>query len=590
MGRTQRTGLRASLAGSAMLLCAAQPIHGQTIETVDAAPPEAPLPLTIKAEPVPKDYGPPPEPKPLVFADPKSRKQWKKDRRSDTQLCYAIPSRLPTPNENALKACDRLLGSALDEDDPWDLRAGWLQRRAIYLIALKDFDQALADLDASDAIGKARSDMLFDGGVAIGNGMLRAIALGRSDKKQEAYAELDRIGTVRPHAATLNGAIERIRYHFSKDIDQMLADNAAKVKWQPDVMRMLVPLYIWRGNLEAASRFVEDVSLIDPKPQSGWAMYGLGGFGDDVQKRIELDMQRAYIWSGLGQADRGKSIIAEARAEVVEFVGTEPVATKGEKVSKSKLRAYEARKTKGAALSNLIDRWEKAVALRADALVKPAEELSERDETALGVGTVAGIDIMRRLQFKGAEEAEAVSKLIKNLDEAIANDLFKIDNADLARIIPEAEYLKDVPNFGWGGSNLLFGNGKGYSQAKEKGTDISTVRFGTFSGTAPMAEELALLAAAAYTEKDGKDSFILLARRSVKRSQTISYGWYGGGTTYDAGYETQLRLVMLDSANLPPEWQGKKARLITVKEVQSELKPRYDRLEAQKAAAKAARQ
>jgi tetratricopeptide (TPR) repeat protein len=493
-------------------------------------------------------------------------------------------------NAARLTACDRLLGIDLDEDDPWDRRAAVLQRRAAFLIALKDYDQALADLDAADAIGKTRNDALFDSGIAIGNGMLRAIALGRTDKVEAANAELDRVGAMRPHAAALGAAIDRIRFHFSKDIDQMLARNSAKVRWQPDIMRMLVPLYIWRGDLESASKYADEVSLIDPKPQSGWIMSGVGGLGGDVQKKIELDMQRAYIWSGLGQTEKGKALTAEARADIAEFVGSPPVPEKGGKVRKSEQRDYDARKAKGTQLEDLVGRWEKAITLRADALVKPAEELSERDSTALGVGTVAAIDIMRKLKFKGTEEGEAVSKLIKDLDTAIANDLFKIDNADLSKLIPEAEYLNDIPNFGWGGTQWLFGNGKGYSQAKEKGTDISTVRFGTFSGSAPTAEELALLAAAQYTEKEGKDSFILLARRAIKRTQTISYGYYGGGgTTYDAGYESQLRLVMLDSAAIPAEWQSKKARLITVKEVRDALKPRYDAFEARKAAAKAAR-
>jgi len=566
-------------------------------DVVDAAPPAPPPPAPAMAlppslapvEPEPKDYGPPPEASIAPPTDPKLRKQWKKDRRAAMVGCYALPSRLPAPNQKALEACDKLLAMQADDDDVWDRRAGLLQRRAIFLIALNDLDQAIADLAASDAIGAAKADPLFDSGVAIGNGMLRAVALGRSEQLDAAYAELDRISAVRPHASALNAAIDRVRFHFSKDIDAMLARNADKVRWQPDLMRLLVPLYIWRGNLEAASRFADEVSLIDPKPQSGWIMSGTGGLGSDVQKKIELDMQRAYIWSGLGQAEKGSGLIAEARADVAEFVGSEPVALKGEKVSKGKLRDYEARKAKGAQLSDLIGRWEKAITLRADALTKPAEELTERDSTALGVGTVAGIDIMRQLKFKGTEEGAEVAKLIKNLDEAIANDLFRIDNADLSRMLPEAEYLKDVPNFGWGGSQWLFGNGKGYSQAKEKGTDISTVRFGTFSGTGPTAEELALLAAAQYTENEGKDSFILLARRSIKRTQTISYGYGWGGTPMDAGFESQLRLVMLDSANLPPEWAAKKARLISVKQVRDALKPRYDALEARKAAEKAAR-
>jgi tetratricopeptide (TPR) repeat protein len=549
---------------------------------VNMSPEASPAP---PAPPAPKDYGPPPEATPWP-TDPKLAKSKKKDRREDYPICFGATTRLDGGNENGLKACDRLLSNTLGEDDPRDRRAATLQRRAAYLVALKDYDQALADLDAADAIGKAGNDPLFDSGLGIGNGMLRAVALGRTEKLDAANAELDRVAAIRPHASATVGAIDRIRYHFAKDIDAMLARNAAKLRWQPDVMRMLVPLYIWRGDLESASKYADEVSLIDPKPQSGWTMSGTGGLGGDVQKQVELDLQRAYIWSGLGQGEKGEGLIAGARAEITEFVGSPPVAEKGQKISKSKQRDYDARKAKGEQLENLVVRWEKAIALRADALVKPAEELTDTDSTAMSVGTVAGIDIMRKLKFKGAEEGAAVTKLIKDLDAAIANDIFKIDNADLSRMLPEAEYLRDVPNFGWGGSQWLFGNGNGHSQAREKGSDISTVRFGTTSGSGPTAEELALLAAAQFTEKEGKDSFILLARRAIKRTTTV-YGY--GNYTYDSGYESQLRLVMLDSANIPAEWQAKKARLITVKEVRDTLKPRYDALEARKAAAKAAK-
>ena len=107
-------------------------------------------------------------------------------------------------------------------------------------------------------------------------------------------------------------------------------------------------------------------------------------------------------------------------------------------------------------------------------------------------------------------------------------------------MLPEAEYLKDVPNFGLGGSEGLFGNGKGYSQSREKGSDISTVRFGTFSGTGPMAAELAPLAAAQYSEKEGLHSCIVRARRSIKSSQTNRYGYGGCANAMDYGCAVQV--------------------------------------------------
>jgi hypothetical protein len=101
-----------------------------------------------------------------------------------------------------------------------------------------------------------------------------------------------------------------------------------------------------------------------------------------------------------------------------------------------------------------------------------------------------------------------------------------------------------------------------------------------------MADELALLAVAQYAKKEGKDSFILLARRLIKRTTNVS-GYYTGRYSFDSGYESQMRVALLDSANLPAEWAEKRHRLIMVSQVLEEIKPRYDALEARKAASKA---
>jgi hypothetical protein len=212
--------------------------------------------------------------------------------------------------------------------------------------------------------------------------------------------------------------------------------------------------------------------------------------------------------------------------------------------------------------------------------------LFERADKTEPPSLLVGQDVIRQIQFTNPVTGEYVKRTISKTDERIASEILKLDANDLRDLLPDPEYLSQVPRFGSAGDGILFARENGISQAKEKGSDIRTIRFGTTSGTGPMADELSLLAIAQYAQKEGKDSFILLARRSIKRTTTVS-GYYTGGYSFDSGYESQARVILLDSNNLPPEWAGKTGRLIMVKQVLDEIKPRYDALEARKAADKA---
>lgn len=589
---------------------------GQAVgQETPAAPPAPqlelnPPPKLITTEEVaPPLYGPAPKAAAPTAPskDGKVRKEQRRKKQADIGNCLSksvsvvgrpiIP--LFTQGENStrtvraqprvgLSSCDALLALPVDNDESWDRRAELLQGRATHLIALKAYDVALQSLDEADAIGAARKDILFDGGIGTGNAMLRAYTLGLQGKRAEALAEITRARSLRPHASTIDRALDRIENNLNDDIDAMLEKSVSKVKWQPDLMRGLLPLFIWRGNMQGASRIVDDVSLINPKPIGGWTISGTQSAGSQLREDIEMQLQRAYIWAALGNVEKSGAIIAATQSDIVEYIGSKPVAEPGRKVSKSALAAYEARVKEGRSIEELVARWQGAIQLRADTATMPAEAIFDRAEQLDVANLIAGLDILRNFKFSNPDEQAQVNAMIQRTDKDIANDILKLDIQAVRDMLPEPEYLSGVPRFGGAGDGILFARENGFSQAKEKGTDISTIRFGTNSGSGPMADELALLAVAEYAKKEGKDSFILLARRSIKRTTNVS-GYYTVGYSFDSGYESQLRVALLDSANLPPEWASKRHRLVMVSEVVDQIKPRYDALEARKAGEKAAK-
>jgi hypothetical protein len=93
-----------------------------------------------------------------------------------------------------------------------------------------------------------------------------------------------------------------------------------------------------------------------------------------------------------------------------------------------------------------------------------------------------------------------------------------------------------------------------------------------------------MLAAATYAQRDGFDSFILLSRRNLERRMQM-IGGYGGGSIIDQGSEGQVRLVMLNSASLPPIWAAQRHRLIMASDVLAAINPRQTTIEARREAA-----
>jgi hypothetical protein len=575
-----------------------------------APPIDYPAPPRISPSPVtdvPPIYGPAPKaaaPTP-PSKDGKVRKELRRKKQADSGNCLSkstsvvgrpiIP--LFTQGENStreirvsprvgLSSCDAVLALPVDDDDAWDRRAVLLQGRATHLITLGAYDVALQSLDEADAIGATRNDILFNSGIGAGNAMLRAYALGKLGKKDAALSEIARGRTFRPHATAIDRGFDRIENHINYNVEGLLATSASKIKWNPDLMRGMLPLYIWRGDMEGASRIADDVSTINPKPIGGWTISGTQSPGKQLSEDIEMQLQRAYVWAALGNLEKSSAIIAGTQADIAEFIGKKPVATESRKPSKSELRDYDARLQEGRGIERLVERWQTAIQIRADAATMPGEQLFDRAEQADVASLIVGIDLLRQFRFTNPAEGDGIKAMLAKTDADIARDILKLDANDLRDILPDPEYLSQVPRFGTAGDGILFGRENGISQAKEKGSDIRTIRFGTTSGTGPMADELSLLAIAQYAQKEGKDSFILLARRSIKRTTTVS-GYYTGGYSFDSGYESQARVILLDSSNLPPEWAGKAGRLIMVKQVLDEIKPRYDALEARKLADKA---
>lgn len=571
-------------------------------DPVPMPPPAPPAPVMVPPAPMPPAppaapafaFGPAPA---EVALEPIADKKLRKKRDETNRVWYSQCMTRNVANASlralGLTGCDKALAVGPDENASWDRRAQLLQSRAVYLVTLGQQELALDALAESDAIGKKRNDPLFEGSVAIGNGMLRAVALGRLKRLDEANAELARLRTIRPYATVITRQIDKIEGSFDPDINRLTANLTEKIKWQPDILRALMPLYLLRGDLEAAGAIADQVSLIDPKMAGGWTV---ADGNSDVQKFLDamkLEGQRAYIWAGLGIDDRANAVVAGAYNDITGYIGNPPPIKKETgKPSKKDQEKYDARVATGEAAKAMIGGWEKAIELRraAPASSISPEEMLDQVETLKGGAGIILIDILRQMRSDDRRTQDQLDKLIELMDMQMAKSVFDMTFTELSQGLPPAEHLEALPKYKWGEKGGLF-SGPNHSQSKEKDSEARTIRYASYSDSPAIAEELALMAVAEYAEREGKDSFILLARRIMPRRIHHSSCFYyscSATSTEDAGYESQVRVALLDSNAIPAEYANYGSRIISVAQIKADLKPRFDEYEARKQAVKEA--
>ncbi len=487
-------------------------------------------------------------------------------------------------------ACDAALTDPLLLSNYWQRRAHLLLSKGLHLIAEKNYEAALVALSESEKLAFDNEDAVFEDSAMLGAKMLRAAALGRSGKIDEARQILADLRKARPYASTIARSIERLEDSLDQDIGKMISNSKKRMPLEPGNIRRAFQFHLFRGEIAQAAEYEDDLSLTPPKAIGGWTVDGdpTSGYNDEYEN-AELDATRAYVMAGIGQNDKAAVLNDGIRASIAELRIPPPPPEKGKKQRKSLLRDFEARTLAATRIENMLESWMKAAEMRKNVSAAPTSLAAIKDDLAKYRinRIIAQHDIMRLLKPSIAEEKEAVAKTIAAFDSLITREIFEISGTDLFKMLPRPETLKLVPKFARAGDGILLAREIGASQAKEKDGIARTIRFGSATGSPALVEELGMLAVSDYAKKEGADSFIILSRRSVTRT-TYVYGAYayGGAGGVPSGYESQMRVMLLNSAALPANLESKRWRLIKVDEVDKSLQPKFAAIEAQKLALK----
>lgn len=580
-------GLRMKYLSAVCLMLAATPGSAATAQGHDGRPPkdaDGPPPMV---QPMPADgslsldeeaqkWGEAPIPIGTWPADKKEAKALRKLYDASSTTCRNGETHRPLTARRVLEACDFLLAQPRNPEYHPMIRAEYLQRRALALLAMGSTHLVLAALDESDALGDRSDDVLFDLSMGIGNDFLRAIALHRAGRDEEAKGLLAKIRVARPYSTSTVAKADLLEASFDPSVVTLRQMLEARIPLDPEVLRVLFLLDVLEGKVEAADALGDQLDFTEPKMRGRWRIEGDSRTAGPVETASFFNGMRAYVASAVGNPDKASAIFKGIELDLDDFVGEDPRIDwpGGRGPPKNRVKEYLQRvKEKDQILAKL-EPYHLAIALRSDVQNLSSSEFRERAEPLLRNGLVLPLVVEQMRLINGYDAAEAKEAADQMTLMMMVTQL-EVKREDIDSFVAPRETVDQYPKLASIGSKWLFSDGSGWSQAKEGDGEIRTVRYETMVGSRAMMEELLLLAIADLARREGRDAFVILSNRAFERvTQWTGYRSY----TTKSGFEAQARVQLVDSANPPPEFAANPERILTVAQIERDLRPLYDEI------------
>ena len=502
---------------------------------------------------------------------------------SDWRFCTNHPIQAQPQFTAMIHACDRaILDPATGNQVAWERQAELLHSKAAWQYSSGETVAALATLDWIDAIAAGKTSLAYDGSTGLANTMLRALLLAEGGRRDEALALLQQARAVRPYALVIQQAIDRVEIRISGDADRIPALIERHITLDPTAAQTLFYLHYRRGNLAAASQVAGLVQFGRPQMMGGWSQ-GVRHTSIVAQIREQLDFHYlvAYVSAALGDTAGSDQAFAAATERLRVHAGTDPQIAG--RASRAEIEAWQGRVRWVESVRETDRPWRAAIALRARLAAGESPDLLEQPENQAVTGLIVIDDMLRLIAHMHPDRRAAIEGRLTQAQAAATAPLLNASRLDLVRLLPENELLVDYPRFGRAGDGIVANRENGYSQAPHRSGEARTFRFGTWFGSPATADELAILAAATYAQREGADSFILTGRNLTER-ETRMISLYLAPRTYDSGSEGAVLAVLLNSNAIPPQWEAHRSRLIRVADVMASIGARQQAIEAAKAA------
>lgn len=463
--------------------------------------------------------------------------------------------------EQGIAACDRALLDAQLQPDQWLRRANLQQAKALHALEAGQPELALAATTQSDET--AKGDPYFAVSIGLGNAAIRALALGKLGRKEEALAALEKLRAVRPWSAS----IQRLTTLLQFRVDEATAEASfrANIVLAPENAQLLFWDALLRADHGKAINYASAITWDLPKKRGGWVVEGEARRQlEAIEDRAELSGALAFALTMDGRGPEAALVFQEADQDLAEALAPPPQRANGKPPRKQDMRAWEGRQPFAKRGKSKLDLWRQAAAFAEGVPARDPDEAfasfakGPLSDLPIFLTVLGRLNLTTPDQLAGREAAatEFLAKIEKERRQAIVPT-----NRQVAALLPRRLTAKMMPVMKPAGDGYFLSD-TGLSRAQEDKSDIWTVRFVHKTAPIHMVEELAMYGAALTAQREGKDGIVVLSRRSAELTTSV-VGIYGtDGGSYASGYEAQLRVRLVNSASLPPELAGTEYRVI----------------------------
>jgi len=481
-----------------------------------------------------------------------------------------------SPGAAGSQYCDAALADPRLLDSFWVRRAHLYQAKAIHQIAMGNFGEALRQLDLSDKTGAGHGDVWFDGSVAIGNRLLRAVALYRLGRPEEGRKELETATAARRYAPSVAGLARSIETLFDYDRGTFARLMTRDAPLAPTLVRSMFWAAIYHDDYADALKISGQVSFDLPKGHGRWSFTGEENYAYDLIKdRAEFAGGVAYAELAMGKRDEARRTIADAREDIADSLALYQPSTGGKKLNDRQERDWFERRNAADAATRQLDSWERWMTLRDKVAGKSLAAATTMVSGDAAEQAPVLTDILRQVSPANDAERQSVAMLLRRMEatkDLLRRKALSLDLSQLIARLPQPELPVYRPKMRREGGFMRSGD-EGFMITPDAADGLVGIRFGTTLGSRAMVEEAALLEAAEYARSQGKDAFIIDSGGSVERKTTFVGGRSQG--TYSTGYEMQLRIRPVTAAALPPSLEAERWRLIRADDVIAGLEAKY---------------
>ncbi|MBE5073795.1 hypothetical protein IM511_05710 [Erythrobacteraceae bacterium E2-1 Yellow Sea] len=453
--------------------------------------------------------------------------------------------------KSKIASCNRALANPKLRPTQTLRRAHLLRARAAAHLKSRDFDAALADIDAAQlSVEEYKGEFFFQRSMGVSLDLLRALALHEQGNHEAAAQLAERAAGERPFAIQVqqSAAILRAASLPEGGTFDPLLENLKRI--DPSARRLSLSRRKGSPDLEELAASAGELSLTFPAPLSTQSMLGNNSDLTGLLRTWAMPVSEAMLVS-YALAATGRHEQARARVEAIRAAIEEQGATNENQFTKA-IAGLVTQQT----FEPLSDLVEARIAIDENRLADAAE-LVQGMKLKDGSITRDLYDAYNDVKMQSGQDAPELPALIEASPIRLNNITRIVDSLLLP---PETErelidYKKSRPNILGAlvggafslGTSLLGGieRTSGFrSTENDDGTIMVEYTGSTTSG--PVVQEMTVLRAAEVASEHGKSHFRVESRKDYQRYLTkTQYGSEISRTL--TGYKTELTIRLLDA-------------------------------------------